>query len=121
MFDFMKKKKEEEVVRPAPSETSVPVKKPTIVNPDDFFADLERKPKSRSQKQEAEVAPPVVTGLREQPLAAAPDTLSGISTESIDTSGLKEKDPYVDESVVYGDLAVIDSSAIDTSGLADEK
>lgn len=121
MFDFMKKKKDEpEVVsQPAPS---APVKKPAVVNSDDFFADLDRKAKTRPAKKiEADVAVPEVTGLREKPLEAAPDALSGISTDAVDTSGLVEDNPYIDKNAVYGDLAEIDISTIDTSGLRDEQ
>lgn len=121
MFDFMKKKKDEPeaVSQPAPS---APVKKPAVVNSDDFFADLDRKAKTRPAKKiEADVAVPEVTGLREKPLEAAPDALSGISTDAVDTSGLVEDNPYIDKNAVYGDLAEIDISAIDTSGLRDEQ
>ncbi|MGN1415227.1 MAG: hypothetical protein ACI4XF_00145 [Oscillospiraceae bacterium] len=120
MFDFMKKKKDEpEITQPAPS---APVKKPAVVNSDDFFADLDRKAKTRPAKKiEADVAVPEVTGLREKPLEAAPDALSGISTDAVDTSGLVEDNPYIDKNAVYGDLAEIDISAIDTSGLRDEQ
>lgn len=121
MFDFMKKKKDEpEVVsQPAPA---APVKKPAVVNSDDFFADLDRKAKTRpAKKVETDVAVPEVTGLREKPLEAAPDALSGISTDAVDTSGLVEDNPYIDKNAVYGDLAEIDISAIDTSGLRDEQ
>lgn len=121
MFDFMKKKKDETeaVSQPAPS---APVKKPAVVNSDDFFADLDRKAKTRpAKKVEADVAVPEVTGLREKPLEAAPDALSGISTEAVDTSGLVEDNPYIDKNAVYADLAEIDISAIDTSGLRDEQ
>lgn len=122
MFDFMKKKKDEpEVTQPAPS---APVKKPAAVNSDDFFADLDRKAKARPAKKavvEADVAVPEVTGLREKPLEAAPDALSGISTDTVDTSGLVEDNPYIDKNAVYGDLDEIDISAVDTSGLRDEQ
>lgn len=120
MFDFMKKKKDEpEISQPAPS---APVKKPAVVNSDDFFADLDRKAKTRpAKKVETDVAVPEVTGLREKPLEAAPDALSGISTDAVDTSGLVEDNPYIDKNAVYADLAEIDISAIDTSGLRDEQ
>lgn len=123
MFDFMKKKKDEpEIVsRPAPSAPSAPAK-PARVNSDDFFADLDRRAKTRpAKKVEADVAVPEVTGLREKPLEAAPDALSGISTDAVDTSSLVEGNPYIDKNAVYADLAEIDISAIDTSGLRDEQ
>lgn len=121
MFDFMKKKKDEPEVVSQPAPTA-PVKKPAVVNSDDFFADLDRKAKTRpAKKVETDVAVPEVTGLREKPLEAAPDALSGISTDAVDTSGLVEDNPYIDKNAVYGDLAEIDISAIDTSGLRDEQ
>ncbi len=98
MFLFGKNKKEEQTPAAKPVSPVPAAPAPKAVNPDDFFKDIDRKPKQAAAPKpvvQEEIRPdieaPVVEGLREAPLPAPVSTISDVSTNDIDTDILPDK------------------------------
>lgn len=118
MFFFGKNQKEEAPSAPvsAPKPAAEPKK---IVDADDFFKDMGRKPKPAEVKEpEASVDVPVVTGLREAPEAVLPSNMNDLDTGTLATDGLRDKSAE-DDGAYHGNMNDIDK-VIDTSSLRPE-
>ncbi len=119
MFLFNKGKKNNE----SPAQNAVPSKpvssglKP-IVNADDFFKDMGRKPKVK--KAEFDIDVPEVTGLREAPPPAPESTINVIGTDSGAADMLEDKSVYAHPEEL-GNINTIDVSVLDTENVLPDK
>lgn len=107
MFFFNKNKKAENTAPVQPSQPS-PVKSAPrpIVDADDFFKDMGRKPKPKTVSFEIET--PEVTGLREAPLPPPGSTINNLATDEHMTDGLADKTLEITENL--GNIKIIDST-----------
>ncbi len=88
MFFFNKNKDKEESVQTV----STPTPKPASA--DDFFADLDRKPKAKpdaKQEVKLDVDVPDITGLREEPVIVAPSSMNNVEADFVAAENLTDK------------------------------
>lgn len=88
MLFFNKNKDKEEAVQAV----STPASKPASA--DDFFADLDRKPKAKpvtEQEVKLDVDVPDVTGLREEPAVIAPSSMNDVQADLVAAENLTDK------------------------------
>lgn len=88
MFFFNKNKDNEEPVQAISTSTPKPA------SADDFFADLDRKPKAKTaaeQEVKLDVDVPDVTGLREEPAVIAPSSMNDVQTDLVAAENLTDK------------------------------
>lgn len=72
-----------------------------FVDPDDFFKDMGRKPKTPKVETKVEIESPDIVGLREAPLPVPPSTLTELDTADIVTDGLIDK-RALDDGLYHG-------------------
>lgn len=120
MFFFGKNQKEESHSAPvsAPKPAAEPKK---IVDADDFFKDMGRKPKAAEPAEpEASVDVPVVTGLREAPEPVLPSNMNDLNTDELSIGGLRDKSAE-DDGAYHGNMNDIDEASLDMSSLDRKK
>lgn len=120
MFFFGKNQKEESPS--APVSASKPASEPKkIVDADDFFKDMGRKPKAAEVKEpEASVDVPVVTGLREAPEPVLPSNMNDLNTDELSIGGLRDKSAE-DDGAYHGNMNDVDEASLDMSSLDRKK
>lgn len=120
MFFFGKNQKEEKSSAPAPAPK--PAAEPKkIVDADDFFKDMGRKPKAAEVKEpEASVDVPVVTGLREAPEPVLPSNMNDLNTDELSIGGLRDKSAE-DDGAYHGNMNDVDEDSLDMSSLDRKK
>lgn len=107
------------VSKPAPVPSSQSAKR--VVDPNDFFSDIDRKSASKKKAAaavSADVAVPEVKGLREAPLPAPECTIDNLSTGTLSTDGLVDKMANYD-GAYHGNMTDIDETAINFDSLRD--
>lgn len=120
MFFFGKNQKEESPS--APVSASKPASEPKkIVDADDFFKDMGRKPKAAEVKEpEASVDIPIVTGLREAPEPVLPSNMNDLNTDELSIGGLRDKSAE-DDGAYHGNMNDVDEASLDMSSLDRKK
>ena len=121
MFFFGKNQKEEKPSAPvlAPKPAAEPKK---VVDADDFFKDMGRKPKetpAEAKEPEISVDVPVVTGLREAPEPVLPSNMNDLNTDELSIGGLRDKSAE-DDGAYHGNMNDVDEDSLDMS-LLDRK
>lgn len=109
------------VSRPAPAPAPAAQSAKMVVDPNDFFSDIDRKSavkKKSAAAVSADVAIPEVTGLREAPLPAPECTIDNLSTGTLSTDGLVDKMANYD-GAYHGNMSDIDETAISFESLRD--
>lgn len=96
---------------------------PSFIDPNDFFADIDRKKNkpvpNALDPNATTVEPPEITGLREAPPPDPICEVVNLSTDTLATEGLIDK-AALDDGAYHGNMQDIDELNIDTSSLRDE-
>lgn len=102
---FFKNKNKDEAA--ASVKAAAPISRP-LVDADDFFKDLERKPKKKAPEFNIDV--PEVTGLREAPLEPPGSTIKNAA--QVSTEGLIDK-TKLDDNQIRGDIRTVVTADMD--------
>lgn len=96
---------------------------PSFIDPNDFFADIDRKKgkpiPNALDPNATTVDPPEITGLREAPPPDPICEVVNLSTDTLETGGLIDK-AALDDGAYHGNMQDVDDLNIDTSSLRDE-
>lgn len=92
---------------------------PNYIDADDFFKDIDRKVKPKTDLKVATVETPEIRGLREAPPPDPICEVVNLSTDTIATDGLIDK-AALDDGAYHGNMQDVDQLVIDTSSLRDE-